>query len=637
MRQIPTLQPPLQQSWRALLLAAAAAAVFAAPSAHAQSRIEGRAPREAAQASQARPASGERLEIGTYAVRPGDTLREISRRYSGGMDRWEDNWKLNPNITDPDRIQPGQRLRILLSNMVPENTARVIKVSRTVEEKPYPYTWEPSQVDHLLLERDNLRTRKGSSSEIAFPDGVRLQVTEGSLVVLEQVNRRLAGVPRNQIEIVEGQADLERRATGSRSAGRGAGSEIEIVLGDTRIKPESNAEGRIATRARKQEAGGQQVMVYEGSGTLDAGGKKVEVATGMGSTVPEGGAPLPPEKLLPAPGLVSPRPGAAVHRPNPTFQWEEVPGATSYVVEVCRDPECGAVEMRRTGILETRLAPDDLPLGELHWRATAVAPSGLDGYPAQATAFRITSLVKDDVSPSGELTFSGPQIRRGERLIVGPGAVLEAEARDEESGIGEWVYLLDGEEVDAETWRGGWSTGEHEAEARVADQAGNETRLGPVRFVSDPEPPRIAWEVGNDGLLDERGAPGARPADLSSRRLAREREEGLVLLWSADGTSWLALREPGAAGRQGGASASVQGDRPQIFLQAPGRDPLAGGSPVQLPGGRLLRLSAEDGSSGVGELRFEVRRAGEGRVLWIEAVDLVGNQKVETWPLVEGP
>ena len=47
----------------------------------------------------------------TYTVQPGDTLSEIAGRYSGIS--WREIWEANRDqITDPDRIYPGQTLRI---------------------------------------------------------------------------------------------------------------------------------------------------------------------------------------------------------------------------------------------------------------------------------------------------------------------------------------------------------------------------------------------------------------------------------------------------------------------------------------------------------------------------------------------
>ena len=69
-------------------------------------------------------------------------------------------------------------------------------------------------------------------------------------------------------------------------------------------------------------------MVFSGSSTVAAAGAEVEVPSGMGSTVPEGAPPSPPETLLPRPELVSPALGADLAWANPTLAWRPVAGAS---------------------------------------------------------------------------------------------------------------------------------------------------------------------------------------------------------------------------------------------------------------------------------------------------------------------
>jgi len=602
------------------------------PSAMAQT-----APTKPAEATEAQgtPTLSSPRRVGLYVVRPGDTLRSISTRYSGGAELWQDNWRLNPQITDSNVIAPGQRLRILLAVEVPANTARITKVSRQVEEKPNPNPWVPSAVDHLLIEDDGLRTRQNSSSEILFPEEITLQVTENSLIFLERVEQHLTGVPREEIEIVEGQADLGARSRLARAP------EIEIIFGDARARPRPGENGSLATRARKAETGEAQLMVYEGQSSLQAPSGRVEVPTGMGSTVPAGGAPSPPEMLLPAPALLSPAADSSWNRPDPPFRWEAVPGSVSYVLEICRDPVCGALERRVLGLAEPYFDPFPLPIGRYFWRATAIAASGLDGFPAPAAAFTIASDRLDRQAPVGSLRVEGRQIRFGQDLVVGPTARLIAEATDAEGDLAAWTYLLDGKEVTPESWRQGWPAGPHTAEARVTDEAGNTTHLGPLHFVSDPEPPRLSFKVGGEELVKGRGEPEWDLPPSSRREARREAREGLVLAWSSDGERWLALRRPGRPGGSSpGSEGQAGGDRPQIFFRAPAGNPFAVESPAQLGVAEILHLTAEDTGSGVDQIRFGIAPAAGSRrtpALWIRAVDLLGNVSTLEWPLAEEP
>ena len=77
--------------------------------------------------------------------------------------------QLNPGIADPNRLTPGQRVRIFIPRRAP--AAQVARVSRKVEAQASPIPWEDARIGDLLLERDGVRTFPRSSAEMAFPDG----------------------------------------------------------------------------------------------------------------------------------------------------------------------------------------------------------------------------------------------------------------------------------------------------------------------------------------------------------------------------------------------------------------------------------------------------------------------------------
>lgn len=47
-----------------------------------------------------------------HVVVKGETLGTISAKYLGSSTRWKEVWKENPQIVDPNKITPGQVLRI---------------------------------------------------------------------------------------------------------------------------------------------------------------------------------------------------------------------------------------------------------------------------------------------------------------------------------------------------------------------------------------------------------------------------------------------------------------------------------------------------------------------------------------------
>ena len=564
----------------------------------------------AAQGEGSAPAGSSSAVLGWYVIRPGDTIEGLTTRYLGTRERWEENWKLNQGlIEDADRIVPGQHIRLLLPEKLPDG-ALLTKFSNRVEDQPTPLEWIAAHENEVLRSRDGIKTFENASARLDFPDGTFLILTEESLVFLGG-EAPAATVDRTQIEVVVGHADL------SAGAAEGAREQFEIVLGDAKATPRAGKDGRLETRARRLEGGGAQLMVYRGESDLEAAGGKVKVAEGMGSSVPEGEPPEPPEQLLPAATGLRPTARARLATPRPTFSWQPVPGARDYTLEICRDKSCGALVERVEGVAEPTWQSEGLAVDSFYWRVTAVSESGLDGYPSGDRSFEILSAVEDTAPPEIGIAFTGPgQAPRSglnDRWIVGPGMAIEVEVEDDGSGVEGWQASLDGEEISREGLKGPWERGAHTVAVKATDRAGNEREVE-VPFVFDPDAPELSWGVEGDPrpLGSTGGEPGeALDAPAPSLRGRRELRSGQHL-WFLDS------------------------DLAHVVLR-----PLSG-KPIGLEGlGALGReaglwVRAEDAVCELDKLTYDlVPGSGKGEVvLWIEATDCVGNTRRGQLPLV---
>jgi len=561
-----------------------------------------------------KPAPGDGLATGWHIVRPGETMEQIAARYLGSAQLWQRVARLNPEIADPNKLEPGQRLRIFLPQ---REAARVAQLSHKVEAQAAPIPWGDAHLDDLLLERDGVRTHQKSSAAMAFPDGTRLLVTEDSIVFLQRTGGALHGVEHKGIEIVEGQADVEARPAPGHPAPPPA--EVEIVLGSARATAHTDSRGAVSTRARRAEAGGAKVMAYGGDADLEAGGAKVQVPQGMGSSVAASGPPTPPEKLLPTPAPLAPADGAEVACANPSFSWQPVPEAAAYVVEVCRDPACDALVERAAGVADTAWRPQALPAASspasevFYWRVTARSRSGLDGYPGTPRKVVVTSAKADALPPTGTVSLVGPQVRIGTTLFAGPGVHIEVAASDEGSGVAGWKPVVNGKAADQAATARPWAAGVYTTGAEVVDQCGNRGALAPIVFTVDATPPTLTLDVVPYETFSGHG--------VRTRGKAR----GGVVTWSG-GVQWLPLA--------GGQEVRIESDAPQVFFHAGGARLQADGREITLADGQMLRLRATDDESSVDHLRFRLRPAEGGRsVLEIEAGDLVGNVRKVEWEL----
>ncbi|HEX3529317.1 MAG TPA: LysM peptidoglycan-binding domain-containing protein [Thermoanaerobaculia bacterium] len=566
--------------------------------------------RAAAPASPMPAAPPPGMVTGWHIVRPGETLEKITARYLGSSDLWRQLAQINPEIADPNKLEPGQRVRIYLQRK-DTAVARVAQLSRKVEAQASPIPWGDAHLNDLLVERDGVRTYPKSSASMAFTDGTLLLVTEDSLVFLQRTGGALRGVERKSVEIVQGQADVEARPAAGHAAPPAA--EVEIVLGSARATARTDRTGAVQTRARRAEGGGAKLMAYGGDADLEAGGAKVQVPQGMGSSVAASGPPAPPEKLLAAPHATAPADGAEVACANPSFSWEEVPTASSYIVEICRDPGCAALVERATGLNGTTWRPQALPAAALYWRVTARSRSGLDGYPGATSKLAVTSTVADTQPPAGTLTLTGPQVSIGDTLFAGPGARLEVVATDAESGVAEWLPVINGREGRLSEAAGPWAAGVYVLGATAVDRCGNRGPVAPITFTVDATPPTLSWELMP---YDSFGGRGVRQ---------RGKVRSAPVTWSG-GVQWLPLGD--------GEEVRINSDGPQAFFHAPGAHFMADGREVTLGEGQMLRIRATDDQSHVEHLRFVLRRGEGGKsVLEVESGDLVGNSRKVNWEL----
>lgn len=603
----------------------------------------------AAQEAPAADLSG--YEYGWHIVRPGENLHFITRKYLGDKLLWRENWTLNPQIEDPDRLTPGQRINVLIERRDSVPTALLRSIAGRVEGKPAPISWSPAQELDLMLEEDGLRTGTRASTEMEFSDGTRVRMTEDSVLYLRRSGRRLIGLPPQAVEIVEGQAEV--------AAKRPAGSDqsIEILVAGTRAVSRPDATGVAQTRARRTETDGAAVMVYEGGGEVESGGQKVAVARGMGTAVEQGKPPAPPEKLLPAPAELRPEPGTRLTHNGVELVWQPVAGAAGYTAELCSDPDCARLVERRAGLQTTSWKPSPPATGEYFWRVTAVSASGLDGYPSPGAALAVLG-GPDRRGPTGSLTIAGRQLRFGPRLLVDENVRIVPQLADAESGVAGWQPVVDGAEVSRQRWDGPWADGTYKVAVRATDRAGNSAVIAAdEEIVVDALPPVIS--VG--GHDRQGGAPRGRDrsrcgwlpqatwrwsAVTQCRWVRKAQRRWLRQGWnwlevSADGRQWNPLIASGSEAAAEVARAryrlppapaamTVGGDDPQLLVRS------ADGSPLLAPDGSeigaVLRVRVQDAGAGVAwvELRADATEAGA-LTLSAEAADALDHRQQLSW------
>ncbi len=230
-------------------------------------------------------------------------------------------------------------------------------------------------------------------------------------------------------------------------------------------------------------------------------------------------------------------------------------------------------------------------------------------------------------APTGSIQVTGPQVRVGEHLFIGPGARISVATADAAFGPEQWKPVMDGREESA--WPDSWTAGEHTVGAAAVDSCGRRGTAAPVAFTMDTAPPAIRWEAGDRRTFEGRLA---RDSEHERRRIRWARTEGKPAkdTWiSVAGVLQTPLPWVQNPNKSFLARAvypiEIKSDRPQAFLAAPGTVAVVDGANSTL-GERLLWITAEDAGAGVESMTLRLQNEQNRAVLTVEAVDQVGNK-----------
>jgi hypothetical protein len=578
-----------------------------------------------AQQSSAPAVDRSRWQSGWYVVRPGDTLEGLAADLLGSSELWRELAALNPGVSDPDLIFPGQRIRVLQAPPTAEPTALVVSVSRRVEVRPQPTPWRLASEGDLLIDRDSLRTFSLASSLLRFDDGSEVTLTEDSLVFLRNLTPTRSPRPRREIEVLVGQADV----LATHAAGRPI--EVEVVVGGARSVGTADETRSLRTRSRLAASEAAQFMTYEGATRVAAAGREIEVPAGSGTQVAPRQTPGPVEALLAAPAPVAPGDGAELERDAARLSWNAVSGAASYQVEVCADPGCGALLERAQGLAATHYALADTTPDRVYWRVTAISASGLDGFPSAARSARLVESIAPAAPVLSLLAPGGAELAAG-GCVASPPAVA-VRAQDRRGGELAWTLLVDGQPSDAAglaALAGG--LGRHRVAARASDARGRTATSEAVEFELDGASPWLALAASGGGPdREERRRLARRPYPQPARHPSGCGEVALEAALLPDG----AQQAVPCGGEARPLRLAVEGDSARVELAVAG-SPLRVGEQVDAGASDRLRLTASDVGCGLAALELRIvpsRFAAGTQALEVVAFDRAGNRLTGEWHL----
>jgi hypothetical protein len=123
-----------------------------------------------------------------YTVKKGDTLWDLSKKFSDSPWQWPEMWKENDQIANPHRIYPGERIRLyrrreaLGKGGAGEGTAGTEKIPQEKPELTKLLSYEYAAIDRIGFIRKEPVLAHGTIFKV---EGRKEMISAGDLVYIE--------------------------------------------------------------------------------------------------------------------------------------------------------------------------------------------------------------------------------------------------------------------------------------------------------------------------------------------------------------------------------------------------------------------------------------------------------------------
>jgi hypothetical protein len=311
-------------------------------------------------------------ELTHYAVL-GDTLSQLSQKYTGTMNHWRTIGKLN-NI-DNDRQIPIGTVITIPTDLLPEEvqSATVSALAGEVIEKRKNGVEVALKVGSVLSEGSQILTGKNGFVSFILSDQSQVSIPSNSQVSLAKLRIvKYIDSPRIEIKLLNGKVE-SKVIPMTQNKGRFQVTSPLAVAGvrGTHFRVGTSGDS-IANEVLTGEVGVGK-LDKPNSLILPAGQGNLVSATGVGNAI----------QLLPAPSLSEDF--YVQGKPNAQFAINSVRDATAYHGQISLDEKAQNVILETTSPTVNTVSTmkfDRLTDGDYYLRLTAIDKHGLEGMPS---------------------------------------------------------------------------------------------------------------------------------------------------------------------------------------------------------------------------------------------------------------
>jgi len=317
-----------------------------------------------------------------------------------------------------------------------ENDARFLTVEGDVQvQKGSTSDWKPADLRTALMNGDWVKTSDGGSAELIFTNGSVYTMGPAALLEIYAQINPTTSKKTNGVELKVG--PVEVATTDDASTIRTPGSQVIVDSASTTqvgVDKQNNATSVVA-------------MKGTAAVTSTAGGEPVKIAGGEKVTATQAGSLSPVKKLIAPPGLVGPADNQVFQMSGESrvdFNWETVPGASGYQLEVSRSRLFSTLEInakRPKTTAGARVTSE----GTFYWRVASLGADGDAGPYSQFRRFRVSGGGKGPTNATGGDTTPPDLVLKAAFGVGGANYIIEGTT---EPGA---TVFINNEEVEVES------------------------------------------------------------------------------------------------------------------------------------------------------------------------------------------
>jgi hypothetical protein len=306
--------------------------------------------------------------------------RSIARYDEAVKERISGNWENCARLAAEARQLSERSHQESLEKRTSSADATITDRSGTVQGKAATEVlWRDLALYSKLYENNRVRTMSDSYTEISFQDQSRIRLNENSQAVIQKMRVDLLNKEKDSSVKLEKGAAFALLQSNQRKK--------KFTLNIPGVKTEINSRNFWVQKDEEST----KIANYEGEIKVSSDEQAITIEENHGSQIAADGSIGLSKQLLNGTMLTAPTNNTVLPGGTILLQWEPVPQAQRYLLQVSADYSFKNIVINRDDIVADVFTTDALPDGAYYWTVAAVDKDGFPSPPSSRGFFYVFS------------------------------------------------------------------------------------------------------------------------------------------------------------------------------------------------------------------------------------------------------